>query len=320
MNRSFSFLSIAACLAAGCAASDPKGTPEDFDIVAGDEPSDAYSRRVLVQGELDFGLVLEADYPSEDSGYLGWSFAGLEDQVVTVAVNAVGDSDSVVSVYGPQLGETWSRVRRLAENDDFGGTRNSRVELTLPRDGNYLIVVREYSGGSGRFELSLECSGSACRTPADDAVACEVDSDCVAIRASCCPCSMGGEMRAVNREHEDAVPACDISRPLRCPAVYSCNDEVPACVSNRCELVPPAPAEGEHCGGLAGLACADGSYCHYEEGAMCGAADQTGTCREIPTGACTREYRPVCGCDGRNYGNPCSAEHAGTSVAHEGNC
>lgn len=36
--------------------------------------------------------------------------------------------------------------------------------------------------------------------------------------------------------------------------------------------------------------------------------------------ACTREYRPVCGRDGRTYSNPCEAERAGARVRHTGAC
>ncbi|MCO6438041.1 MAG: serine protease [Phycisphaerae bacterium] len=73
------------------------------------------------------------------------------------------------------------------------------------------------------------------------------------------------------------------------------------------------------CGGLQGVACEEGEYCHYEVDALCGAADQTGACEVIPD-VCTEEFAPVCGCDDRTYANACFAAAAGVSVQSEGEC
>ncbi|MET0340055.1 MAG: Kazal-type serine protease inhibitor family protein [Polyangiales bacterium] len=79
----------------------------------------------------------------------------------------------------------------------------------------------------------------------------------------------------------------------------------------------PVGAE-RRCGSRGLPACGKAEFCQFDAG-TCGELDRPGVCTPRPQ-ACIEIFRPVCGCDGKTYGNSCQAAAAGVSVDQEGAC
>ena len=78
-----------------------------------------------------------------------------------------------------------------------------------------------------------------------------------------------------------------------------------------------AAGEGQACGGFTGAVCDKGLWCDPLPG-LCG-VQLVGRCVEVPF-ACPHIALPVCGCNGKTYGNDCKRQRAKMQKAHDGPC
>lgn len=79
-----------------------------------------------------------------------------------------------------------------------------------------------------------------------------------------------------------------------------------------------AAAKPQSCGGILPFTCPNGQFCNFQPGHCTGFA-QPGTCTVKPV-ICIKIFRPVCGCNGKTYGNDCDRRAAGVSLRHIGKC
>ena len=85
-----------------------------------------------------------------------------------------------------------------------------------------------------------------------------------------------------------------------------------------------AVGPGKMCDGIAGIKCDAGLFCEHPAG-RCGGADISGKCVKVPEVCAMSKLkklivRPVCGCDGKTYGNDCERQMAMVSKNHNGKC
>ncbi|MEM6957735.1 MAG: Kazal-type serine protease inhibitor family protein [Myxococcota bacterium] len=172
--------------------------------------------------------------------------------------------------------------------------------FTLPEEGTYIAAVVGPAAGVG-YRLTLQCEGMIdCRISCADTSACPAGSEC---QPEVC-------------NHENCPNVCVPSYQYGDAPEASAGSDVPVVESSGVEA---SEAPSGVCGTRGTSACDPGTYCEFDEAAACGEGDRPGRCTPIPE-MCTREYRPVCGCDGQTYPNRCAAGANEVSVRGDGPC
>jgi hypothetical protein len=144
-----------------------------------------------------------------------------------------------------------------------------------------------------------ECPAGGCRNNGE----CSGESWCAKASGDC---SGTGECRP---------------RPDVCPDLW---DPVCGCdgktYGNECEAAM-AGVNVAHWGECPSPSCTDNSDCSSDSwcAKAVGDCDGTGQCQPRP-GVCPDLWAPVCGCDGKTYGNACEAAAAGVNVHYAGEC
>lgn len=101
-------------------------------------------------GELEDGEEVEVEVDGEEE--LVFTYNGSEGDVITVIVKADDDTDTRMALLNEDGDE-------IAEDDDSGeGTNPALIRIVLPEDGEYSIVITDYSDGEeldDEFEVTL---------------------------------------------------------------------------------------------------------------------------------------------------------------------
>jgi hypothetical protein len=228
-------LALLLCLSAAC-GTKPAPTDDPAGLAIGEDDKADLPAYIRLIGSIDYGQTRSGSYYNPPR-YRAFKFAGEKGDKVTIDVGS-NTGDAV----------TWlldDGGRVLAYNDDHGGSLDSHIAATLPGNRNpaivtYYIVFREYSHRAATFKVRLE-------GPAKDLYACNVDADCVKVRAGCCP-HQGWTAVASGLEDEFRDTLGCAVNPI-CPRIAERPDyRVAQCnfSTKKCELMHP---EAIDCGG-----------------------------------------------------------------------
>ena len=85
------------------------------------------------------------------------------------------------------------------------------------------------------FALSVLLVVNGCAPQETEPSLCKIDSDCVKVQSTCCPCSMGGIEKCVLATNAHNYPPKECKEKTTCIALYACEIESCVCKKGVCE-------------------------------------------------------------------------------------
>jgi hypothetical protein len=168
LMRGATLLAILCSLGCGSSSENASADGEQYDPVDElvlDGKADSTTNKVVIKGSIAFGQTVDSAF--DDSKYHGYTFSAAKGAVL--GAELTGDSpatDTVVMVYGPKSGASWSGSPRAKDDNGFAeGSKFAKVtSMVIPEDGEYLIVAtcKNRSYRDKPYHLSLQCEQGDC--------------------------------------------------------------------------------------------------------------------------------------------------------------
>ena len=124
-----------------------------YPLTVTERPASRPATRQALRAETDVQGALEDGDAEADDGalYDYWSFRGRKDEPLTITMSSDA-FDTVVAVGRLANG----RFEEISNNDDGPDGTNSRLEVTLPQDGEYVVRASSLGAGSaGAYKLRM---------------------------------------------------------------------------------------------------------------------------------------------------------------------